>query len=130
MYFLLVPLVLSGFGYTDSPGQQAQLHDCKAQELLAQKKPELAAEEFAAALALDPRNLDIQANLGVLLFFQKDYAEAEPLLNGVMDQRPDLTRYLACANSIWGGHLSRVLILRQPYRRCKTQMRASMQGWS
>ena len=96
MYFPLVLFVLSGFGFsfaqsdTDSPGQQAQLHDRKAQELLAQKKHELAAKEFAAALALDPRNLDAQANPGVLLFFQKDYAEAEPLLHGVMDRRPDL----------------------------------------
>jgi hypothetical protein len=44
MYFPLVLFVLSGFGFsfaqsdTDSPGQQAQLHDRKAQELLAQKK--------------------------------------------------------------------------------------------
>jgi hypothetical protein len=58
MYFPLVLFVLSGFGFsfaqsdTDSPGQQAQLHDRKAQELLAQKKHELAAKEFAAALHL------------------------------------------------------------------------------
>ena len=90
MYFLLLLLALGGSVFsvaqsdTDSPEQQAQLHDRKAQELLAQKRPELAAKEFAAALALDPRNLDAQANLGVLLFFQKSYAEAEPLLRGVV----------------------------------------------
>jgi tetratricopeptide (TPR) repeat protein len=70
------------------------LHDRKAQELLAQKKPELAAKEFAAALEIDPRNL-AQANLGVLLFFQKNYAGAEPLLRSVVDQRPDLTKIRA-----------------------------------
>lgn len=101
MYLLLLLLALSGSGFsftqseTDSPEQQARLHDRKAQELLAQKKPELAAEEFAAALALDPRNLDAQANLGVLLFFQMNYAEAEPLLRNVVDQRPDLTKIRA-----------------------------------
>ena len=101
MYFLLFLLALSGSGFsfaqsdTDSPGQQAQLHDRRAQELLAQKKPELAAEEFAAALALDPHNLDAQANLGVLLFFQKNYAKAEPFLRNVVDQRPDLTKIRA-----------------------------------
>ena len=62
----------------------------KRKSFWPRKKPELAAKEFAAALALDPRNLDAQANPGVLLFFQKDYAEAEPLLHGVMDRRPDL----------------------------------------
>jgi Flp pilus assembly protein TadD len=71
------------------------LHDRKAQELLAQKKPELAAKEFAAALEIDPRNLDAQANLGVLLFFQKNYAGAEPLLRSVVDQRPALTKIRA-----------------------------------
>ena len=70
------------------------MHDRKAQELLAQKKPELAAKEFAAALEIDPRNL-AQANLGVLLFFQKNYAGAEPLLRSVVDQRPALTKIRA-----------------------------------
>jgi predicted Zn-dependent protease len=139
MYFLLLLLALSGSGFsfaqsdTDSPGQQAQLHDRRAQELLAQKKPELAAEEFTAALALDPRNLDVQANLGVLLFFQKNYSEAEPLLRNVVDQRPDLTKIralLACANGTWGRHRLRALILRQSYLLCRTRMRASMRGWS
>jgi tetratricopeptide (TPR) repeat protein len=101
MYLLLLLLALTGSGFsfaqsdTDSPEQQAQLHDRKAQYLLAQKKPEVAAKEFAVALALDPRNLDAQANLGVLLFFQKSYVEAEPLLRDVVDQRPDLTKIRA-----------------------------------
>lgn len=77
MYFRLVLFVLSGFGFsfaqsdTDSPGQQAQLHDRKAQELLAQKKPGLAAKEFAAALARDPRNLDAQRIQVSCCFFKK-----------------------------------------------------------
>jgi tetratricopeptide (TPR) repeat protein len=101
MSFLLLLLALSGSGFsfaqsdTDSPEQQSQLHDRKAQELLSQKRPELAAKEFAAALALDPRNLDARANLGVLLFFQKNYAEAEPLLRSVVGQRPDLLKIRA-----------------------------------
>ena len=67
----------------------------KRKSFWPRKKPELAAKEFAAALALDPRNLDAQANPGVLLLFQKDYAEAESLLHGVMDRRPDLIKIRA-----------------------------------
>ena len=78
MSFLLLLLALSGSGFsfaqsdTDSPEQQSQLHDRKAQELLSQKRSELAAKEFAAALALDPRNLDARANLGRSPIFSKE----------------------------------------------------------
>jgi Tfp pilus assembly protein PilF len=99
LYFFLLLFAVNGFASAqsgnDSPGQQAQMHDRKAQELLAQKNPELAAKEFAAVLALDPNNLDAQANLGVLLFFQKNYAAAEPLLRSALNQRPDLTKIRA-----------------------------------
>ncbi|MGD0445920.1 MAG: tetratricopeptide repeat protein, partial [Edaphobacter sp.] len=75
-----------------SKAQQVQQHEQRAHELLSQKKPELAAKEFAAVLAVDPKNLDAQANLGVLLYFQKDYAGAEPHLRYAVDQQPDLTK--------------------------------------
>jgi tetratricopeptide (TPR) repeat protein len=55
-------------------------------------KPDLAANEFAAILTLDPENLDAQANLGVLLYFQKDYAGAEPHLRSAVDLQPELTK--------------------------------------
>jgi tetratricopeptide (TPR) repeat protein len=75
--------------------QQVQLHEQRAHQLLNEKKPELAAKEFAAVLAIDPHNLDAQANLGVLLYFQKNYAEAEPHLRDAIEQKPDLTRIRA-----------------------------------
>jgi tetratricopeptide (TPR) repeat protein len=75
-----------------SKAQQVQIHEQKAHELLSQKKTELAAKEFAAIVAIDPKNLDAQANLGVLLYFQKDYAGAEPHLRSAVDQQPDLTK--------------------------------------
>jgi Tfp pilus assembly protein PilF len=62
---------------------------------LNEKKPELAAKEFAAVLAVDPHNLDAQANLGVLLYFQKNYAAAEPHLHDAIEQKPDLTKIRA-----------------------------------
>lgn len=75
-----------------SKAQQVQIHEQKAHELLSQKKPELAAKEFAAIVAIDPKNLDAQANLGVLLYFQRDYAGAEPHLRNAVDQQPDLIK--------------------------------------
>jgi len=72
--------------------QQIQTHARKAKELLNQKKPELAAKEFASILAIDPHNLDAQANLGVLLYFQKDYTGAEPHLRSAIEQQPDLVK--------------------------------------
>jgi Tfp pilus assembly protein PilF len=73
-----------------SKAQQIQMHEQKARELISQKKPELAAKEYGAILVLDPQNVDAQANLGVLLYFQKDYAGAEPHLRNAVDQQPDL----------------------------------------
>ena len=55
---------------------------------MSQKKPALAAKEFAAVVALDPNNIDAQANLGVLLFFQNDFAQAEPHLRKAVEQQP------------------------------------------
>lgn len=78
-----------------SVSQQIQAHERQAHELLSQKKPELAAKEFAAVVALDPNNIDAQANLGVLLFFQKDYLQAEPHLRKAVEQQPELTKIRA-----------------------------------
>jgi Tfp pilus assembly protein PilF len=117
MYFLLLLLALSGSGLasaqsaSDSPGQQAQMHERRAQELMGQKQTVLAAKEFAAVLALDPHNFDAQANLGVLLFFQKNYTEAEPLLRNAMTQQPDFAKIRAllgmCESHLGKAELAR-----------------------
>ncbi len=72
--------------------EQIRIHEQKASELLTQKKPELATKEFATIVSIDPTNLNAQANLGVLLYFQRDYAEAEPHLRYAVDTQPDLTK--------------------------------------
>lgn len=95
---LLVVLGLGGLGSVSaqsnggSKAQQVQAHEQRAHEFLTQKKPDLAAKEFAAILAIDPNNLNAQGNLGVLLYFQNDYAAAEPHLRSAVDQQPDLTK--------------------------------------
>jgi Tfp pilus assembly protein PilF len=96
--FLLFSLGAAGSGAAQSSGvaaEQARVHQQRAYQLLNEKKPELAAREFAAVLATDPHNLDAQANLGVLLYFQKNYAAAEPHLRDAVQQKPDLTKIRA-----------------------------------
>jgi tetratricopeptide (TPR) repeat protein len=74
---------------------QAADHARLAQQYLNQHRPDLAIPEFEALVALQPRNLDAQANLGVLLFFQGDYVKAEPHLRTALDLQPNLTKIQA-----------------------------------
>ena len=43
-------------------------------------------------VSLDPKNVNAQANLGVLLFFQGNYAEAIPHMRAALQLQPDLWR--------------------------------------
>jgi Tfp pilus assembly protein PilF len=101
LYLLLALFVLSGANFaaaqsdSGTKAKEVQTHEQRAHELLSEKKPELAAKEFASVLLIDPHNLDAQANLGVLLYFQADYAGAEPHLRAAVDQQPDLTKIRA-----------------------------------
>src|SRR5271154_6057659 len=80
-----------------APGTQDQIavHSRLAQQYLNQKQPELAIPELEALVALDPRNVDAQANLGVLLFFQDNYAKASPHLRAALDLQPNLPKIQA-----------------------------------
>ena len=73
----------------------AQIHERRAQEYLNQKQPKLAIPEFKAVLAADPDNLNALANLGVLLYFEQNYAEAAPYLKQAVAKRPDLSKIQA-----------------------------------
>jgi Tfp pilus assembly protein PilF len=117
VFSLLLLLSLGGVGSGTaqsikiSPAKQAQAHEQRAHELLSQKQPALAAKEFAAVVALDPNNIDAQANLGVLLFFQKEYAQAEPHLRKAVEQQPGLTKIRAllgmCERNLGENDLAR-----------------------
>ena len=84
-------LVAPSFAQT-TPGKQQQVesHTRQAQEFLKANRPDLAAGEFNAILALDPNNVEARGNLGVLLYFQGEYAKAAPHLRGVLQTRPAL----------------------------------------
>ncbi len=87
-----LPLLSQASG---SRQDQAAEHSRLAQQYLNQRRPDLAIPEFQALVSLEPRNLDAQANLGVLLFFQGDYAKAEPHLRSALDMQPNLTKIQA-----------------------------------
>jgi tetratricopeptide (TPR) repeat protein len=95
LLFSLSAVSLGAAQSSDVAGEQVRVHQERAHQLLNEKKPELAVKEFAAVLAADPHNLDAQANLGVLLYFQKNYAAAEPHLREAVQQKPDLTKIRA-----------------------------------
>ena len=71
-------------------GDTAQQHQVKAQQYMQQHRPDLAIPELEAAVNIDAGNLDAQANLGVLLYFAKDYAKAAPHLRAAVTAKPDL----------------------------------------
>lgn len=73
-----------------SQKQQIELHARKAAEYLQGNKPDLAASEFRAILAIDPNNVEAHGNLGAVLFFQGAYADAIPQLRAALKLRPAL----------------------------------------
>jgi tetratricopeptide (TPR) repeat protein len=64
----------------------------QAQKYLQEQKPQLAIPVLHEIISLDPKNLHAQGNLGVLLFFQGNYAEAIPHMRAALQLQPDLWR--------------------------------------
>jgi cytochrome c-type biogenesis protein CcmH/NrfG len=79
------------------PSKQTDIeqHQQQAQQYLREQRPDLAIPELQALVALDPKNVDAQGNLGVLLFFRRDYAEAAPHLRTALKLQPDLWKLQA-----------------------------------
>jgi tetratricopeptide (TPR) repeat protein len=75
--------------------QEIESHARKAAEYLKESKPELAAPEFRAIVALDPNNVDARGNLGVVLFFQGAYADAIPQLRAALKLKATLWKIQA-----------------------------------
>jgi tetratricopeptide (TPR) repeat protein len=91
LWEVLVLGLLSAFTQSNStPTQQIESHNRQAAEYLKQNRPDLAVPEFQAILALDPNNVDAHGNLGTVLFFQGNYADAIPQLRAALKLRPTL----------------------------------------
>src|SRR6266404_3059459 len=85
-------LVSLGCCAQESPGyqQKISLHSRQAQRFLREGRPDLAIPEFRAIVALNPKNVDAQGNLGVLLFFQGAYADAVSPFRAALKLQPTL----------------------------------------
>jgi tetratricopeptide (TPR) repeat protein len=77
-----------------APASRAAIRDHlqRAAEYLKANDPNSAAREFNAVLALDPKNAEANANLGVIAFFQRDYAEAARYLRTALAVDPSLAK--------------------------------------
>ena len=71
----------------------------QVQKYLQEQKPQLAIPVLREIVSLDAGNVNGQANLGVLLFFQGDYAEAIPHMRAALQLQPDLWRVAASARN-------------------------------
>lgn len=69
-----------------------QEHLRRAGQYLQARHPEEAIPELQAVVAAEPNNIDAQANLGVLLYFQNQPAAAEPHLRAAVSAQPELSK--------------------------------------
>ncbi len=67
-------------------------HLQKATEYLKANDANSAAKEFSAVLALDPKNAEANANLGVIAFFQHDYQSAAQYLRKALASDPSIVK--------------------------------------
>ncbi len=72
-----------------------QQHLSKAQDFMRTHRPDLAVSELDAVVKLNPADMDSQANLGVLLYFGRQYAQAAPHLRVALQAKPDLYKIQA-----------------------------------
>ncbi len=86
----------AGFSQTaPNRQQQIEIHSRAAAKYLQESKPELAVREFKDILAIDPTNVNARGNLGVVLFFENDYANAIPNLRAALKLQPSLPKIQA-----------------------------------
>ena len=60
------------------PQQLGAVEAALVQKHLQEQKPQLAIPVLREIISLDPKNVNAQANLGVLVFFEGNYAGAIP----------------------------------------------------
>jgi tetratricopeptide (TPR) repeat protein len=72
----------------------AEVHDHlrKAAEYLKANDPNSAVKEFDAVLALDPKNSEAYANLGVIAFVRRNYQNASQYLRKALAINPSLAK--------------------------------------
>jgi cytochrome c-type biogenesis protein CcmH/NrfG len=89
---------IAGFGQSSpnlDQSAETQQHLAKAQQYMRAHRPDLAIPEFEELVKLNPSDTESQANLGVLLYFGHQYAEAVPHLRAAVQAKPDLYKIQA-----------------------------------
>jgi len=87
--------VAQGSGVAQESGISPQEHARRANEFLKANQPAKAIPEFEALVAVAPDNVDAQANLGVLLYFQARYPDAVEHLRKAIQLDPSLPKIQA-----------------------------------
>jgi tetratricopeptide (TPR) repeat protein len=80
---------------TEDVQQRIEALEQQTQKHLQEQKPQLAIPALREIISLDPKNINAQGNLGVLLFFQANYADAIPHMRTALQSQPDLWRIQA-----------------------------------
>lgn len=78
-----------------STASGVQMHLERGQAALRANAPAAAVKEFQEVLALDPRNPEAYAELGVVAFFERDYPQASKYLARALAIDPSLVRIQA-----------------------------------
>jgi tetratricopeptide (TPR) repeat protein len=87
----LLWMTLTGQNLAEAQQDTAAL-EAQARKYLEEQKAQLAIPVLQKLVALDPKNVNAQANVGVLLFFQDSYAEAIPHMRAALQLHADLPR--------------------------------------
>jgi Tfp pilus assembly protein PilF len=82
----------SSLAQNTSKNEELKTQLQRGQTYLKANQQTEAAEEFRAALKLDPENAEANANLGALSFFQGDCENAEPSFRQALKTAPSLTK--------------------------------------
>jgi cytochrome c-type biogenesis protein CcmH/NrfG len=91
LLLLLSTVSATGQDAGNSASQVTALEQ-QVQTYLQQQKPQLAIPLLRQIISLDPKNLNAQANLGVLMYFQGDFAGAIPEMRAALQIQPNLSR--------------------------------------
>src|SRR5580700_6851434 len=89
---LLPGLVLMLLASTVGAAQTVHDHLVKAAGYLKANDPGAAAAEFKAVLAIDPKNAEANANLGVIAFLHGEYKNAAQYLRSALATDPSLVK--------------------------------------
>ncbi|HKM82215.1 MAG TPA: tetratricopeptide repeat protein [Candidatus Acidoferrum sp.] len=91
---MLLAMALAVSAAPTGASRTAQIHDHlrKAAEYLKANDANSAVKELDAVLALDPKNAEAYANLGVIAFYQHDYQHASQYLRKALAIDPSLVK--------------------------------------